>query len=554
MGKKKTIERGRELAGELAQILRELSDAEVGELLHGGTLDGLVRAILDPADVKNYPTYADFFLANKMRAAFIAAIRRAITQNYAYRGKSKLGATAYVSPLDVQFFEDGVMLLEGKDPFSGLVALYRDGRLTYAVAARDMRPRQQMMTPESLEFMDIEDARKLQRKIPLTEIDSLDEPIQSLKKLLDSQIKDSAKYRELFERYPWVLGARYAAIQDLAGQGEKRMPRLTGVRVHDGERDILEVGSPFMKIVSSKNELSSEFNRAWNRSEALLRFVREEKEYLQRLGFRFGDPACYLVVGYGLTEEQRDLVRTKTRMNPSIQVLTYNDLLVWMSSTTELVRTLAKEGKISSETALSEPRSSSGPLGPVNIMIVGSIAGSQVQQGTEASTQILTASGDDRPRAEEAAIFPAELTNELKADYKRFEYRSHDRIRIPGTAPVGKTNRMVVNGSEVPIRESSFLLLLRLVAQLHTGKEGWVSVQDLQGEGFPVSSTDQRAWLRLRKDLRGFLLDSDPKKLIENNKSGSYRVSTHPDFVTYDKEKLLLHPNQRVKDLAKMLP
>ncbi|MCK4680459.1 hypothetical protein KAT82_04995 [bacterium] len=59
------IKRGRAPAAELARVLRELSDADVGELLSGGTLDALVRAIFDPIDVKGFPTYADFFLGSE---------------------------------------------------------------------------------------------------------------------------------------------------------------------------------------------------------------------------------------------------------------------------------------------------------------------------------------------------------------------------------------------------------------------------------------------------------------------------------------------------------
>lgn len=44
------------------------------------------------------------------------------------------------------------------------------------------------------------------------------------------------------------------------------------------------------------------------------------------------------------------------------------------------------------------------------------------------------------------------------------------------------------------------------------------------------------------------------KKLIENKKSGLYRISTHPDFITYNKEKLLNHKDPRIRKLAEELP
>ena len=42
-------------------------------------------------------------------------------------------------------------------------------------------------------------------------------------------------------------------------------------------------------------------------------------------------------------------------------------------------------------------------------------------------------------------------------------------------------------------------------------------------------------------DLQKILNEKETKELIENKKSGLYRISTHPDFITYNKEKLLNH-------------
>jgi len=33
-----------------------------------------------------------------------------------------------------------------------------------------------------------------------------------------------------------------------------------------------------------------------------------------------------------------------------------------------------------------------------------------------------------------------------------------------------------------------------------------------------------------------------------------YRISTHPDFVTYDKPRLLEHPDADIRELSKRLP
>jgi hypothetical protein len=43
------------------------------------------------------------------------------------------------------------------------------------------------------------------------------------------------------------------------------------------------------------------------------------------------------------------------------------------------------------------------------------------------------------------------------------------------------------------------------------------------------------------------------QKFIENDGSKNYRISTHPDFITYNKKKLRGHPDGRVREIAKKL-
>jgi len=45
----------------------------------------------------------------------------------------------------------------------------------------------------------------------------------------------------------------------------------------------------------------------------------------------------------------------------------------------------------------------------------------------------------------------------------------------------------------------------------------------------------------------------DAWKFIENDGSKNYRLSTHRDFVTYNKKKLQGHPDGRVRVIAKKL-
>jgi hypothetical protein len=50
------------------------------------------------------------------------------------------------------------------------------------------------------------------------------------------------------------------------------------------------------------------------------------------------------------------------------------------------------------------------------------------------------------------------------------------------------------------------------------------------------------------------LLDGDGKNFIENDGLKNYRISIHPDFITYNKEKLRSHKDPDIRKLAEELP
>ena len=129
-----SIEQGKQILKELTIILRNLSDTQVPELLGTGLLDDLLKALLDSSETSNYPNLDEFLLAKKNRSTIIAGIRNAITQNYALKGISG-DKTGFISPSHIQWFDDGVMFLQGNKPFEGFLGLYRqDKSLSYAIA------------------------------------------------------------------------------------------------------------------------------------------------------------------------------------------------------------------------------------------------------------------------------------------------------------------------------------------------------------------------------------------------------------------------------------
>lgn len=132
------------------------------------------------------------------------------------------------------------------------------------------------------------------------------------------------------------------------------------------------------------------------------------------------------------------------------------------------------------------------------------------------------------------------------ADYKKYEYKCSDMLEIPGTIPKNRRNEVIINGHKIQIGDSPFELLLCLVVAAKKSKGGWIKMTTDAGK--------YQRYSNLRRNLEGSLLEKDSQKFIENDGAKRYRISTHPDFITYDKEKLLQYSSFTIKDLVKQLP
>ncbi len=146
-----------------------------------------------------------------------------------------------------------------------------------------------------------------------------------------------------------------------------------------------------------------------------------------------------------------------------------------------------------------------------------------------------------------------QLTREQEEDYKNFEYRCYDKIHIPGNSSMKRSNEIEVNGHKVRLGDSVFKLFLRLVAELKKKRGGWISRHTLDDEDIITDVDKFQIYSNLRMALQGSLLDKDGQKFIENNGSKQYRISLHPDFIAYDREKLLKHPDTSIQNLARKL-
>ena len=137
-------------------------------------------------------------------------------------------------------------------------------------------------------------------------------------------------------------------------------------------------------------------------------------------------------------------------------------------------------------------------------------------------------------------------TPKQKKDYEEFGYKCSDEIFIPGTIPQNRSNEITVNYHKMKIGDSLLKLLLTFVVEAKKSKGGWATM--------PTKAGHYQSYSNLRVALEGNLLENNGRNFIENDGSKRYRISTHPDFITYDKKKLLQHPIPTIKDLAEQLP
>lgn len=150
-------------------------------------------------------------------------------------------------------------------------------------------------------------------------------------------------------------------------------------------------------------------------------------------------------------------------------------------------------------------------------------------------------------RFDTAAGQPAQkLTAQQTADYTTHTYQCYDVLHIPGTASRKKSNDINVNGHLIKMPDSAFGLFVELIVELKKGKGGWLTKV--------VEAGKYQIFDRVRSPLKGSLLGKDGLKFIEGNGSKQYRISTHPDFISYNRGNLLKHANSTIKALAKKLP
>lgn len=348
--KKKTNEKVKEAQKHIekaSEIIKNVSDDEAAEILGQGSLNLFLNSILKPKNDDS--SVYDYLLENKYRSTLLAIIRHTITVNYSMRGKVN-GNDAFVSPNFVQWFDDGVMFLQGGKRFDGLIGLYQDGEVKFAVAARDMIGGEKL-GPNDFNFVTVEESKKSLTQTKASSFSVLEDGIKRLENLIENKCNKESEYQSLLTEHSWMFGAQYTKIDSHIKFDDANIPDFTGIRSTDSSRDIIEIKPPFINLFRKKNKFSSTFLEAWDQAERYLDFATTRRTYLyEEKGLRFENPKCFLLIGHNLEDNQMKQIRRKER-NHKITVLTYNDVLKYAKNTLDLLKGLKiiDEGPITEE-------------------------------------------------------------------------------------------------------------------------------------------------------------------------------------------------------------
>jgi hypothetical protein len=134
-------------------------------------------------------------------------------------------------------------------------------------------------------------------------------------------------------------------------------------------------------------------------------------------------------------------------------------------------------------------------------------------------------------RPKTGLMYP-QKTPKQQRDYDKYGYLCEDRLFFTGIAPKERSNLIQVNDKKIRVPDNEMLLLIHLAMELKREEGGWVDRDSIDKERITEEGYPYRVISRLRNRLLAGLLDGDAKKFIENDGEGSYRISTHPDFVT----------------------
>ena len=145
-----------------------------------------------------------------------------------------------------------------------------------------------------------------------------------------------------------------------------------------------------------------------------------------------------------------------------------------------------------------------------------------------------------------------------QAELDQYALRCRTSIRFSAERARRSSTCVYVNGSKLPLTEAEFVFLLRLGVELVRSPDGWCRKGDgkrgggLVDEGTVPADVD-KAVARLRVALQSVLGEVSPTDLVEVYR-GRVRLSTHRTFIAFDREGLLRHQSERVRQVMSLAP
>jgi hypothetical protein len=159
--------------------------------------------------------------------------------------------------------------------------------------------------------------------------------------------------------------------------------------------------------------------------------------------------------------------------------------------------------------------------------------------------------GADAALEEEIAAFPSRSRIDIPGEWAAGHYSREERRASGATL-----NAFKVNGETKNVGDALFLFLLRLIVGLFEEKEngGYVRNSDFDVYGdMHLSARELDGQVsRLRQHLRGSV--EDVRQFIDRTKRGYTRLGVHPSLITFNRTKLIAHPNKPIRKLAERLP
>lgn len=172
-------------------------------------------------------------------------------------------------------------------------------------------------------------------------------------------------------------------------------------------------------------------------------------------------------------------------------------------------------------------------------------------------------SGNRRLEKNEAAEARSTILSQSEEqEFQASRFQSRLVIDIKGRMAGRKGNVVEVGGLEALLNDARLKLFLRLVLALYESPEGFLSKREfrfgtsIDGELVVAPSGLDQAISRLREpffEVPHLLGGLSASQFIEVSR-GRVRLSTHRRFVKWNREQLLDHPDEAIREITKRLP